>query len=191
LGRGPGPVGLVIGPGFALVGKLGYSALAPALGVSVEVHILAAQARVLLWVGLIWLALGIWLGFDPATVAWRAALGALVAMWLSGRLLRTLAGVINERMTSEIAERQAAAEQAARAALPPGPPAKPAGAPRPAAAARPAVAARPGAPAAGAARLPGAPVVQSGSARSGAPPASPAPPAPARPSATPPATRPR
>jgi hypothetical protein len=152
----------------------------------VEVHILAAQARVLLWVGLVWLALGIWLGFDPATVAWRAALGALVAMWLSGRLLRTVAVVINERMTSDIAERQAAAEQAARAALPPGPPAKPA------AGSRPVAAARPPAPAPGAVRLPGAPV-QSGSARSGpAPaPATAAPLAAARPGASPPAARPR
>jgi hypothetical protein len=158
----------------------------------VEVHILAAQARVLLWVGLIWLALGIWLGYDPATVAWRAALGAVVAMWLSGRLLHVVAGVINERMTSDVAERQAAAEQAERAALPP-PPSKPVAAPRPAAAAKPvtavkpaAVAKPPGAPAPGAMRQPAAPL--QGGARSGAPPAASAP---ARPAANQPAARPR
>lgn len=81
-----------------------------------DVHLLAIQARVLLWVGLAWLAFGLWQGFDPATVAWRAALGAFVAMWLAGYFLRVVSGVINERMTSELAERQLAQEQAAAAA---------------------------------------------------------------------------
>ncbi len=45
-----------------------------------DVQLLAIQARVLMWVGFAWLAFGLWQGFDPATVAWRAALGALVAM---------------------------------------------------------------------------------------------------------------
>jgi hypothetical protein len=162
----------------------------------VDVHILAAQARVLLWVGLAWLALGVWLGFDPATVAWRAALGALVAMWLSGRLLRVVAGVINERMASDIAERQAAAEQAARAALPPPPPVKPAGAPRPAAPPRPTAAAKPPAPSApGTASAPGAArqavVPGPGPAvRPGTPPPAAAV-APARPAAPKPAGKPR
>ena len=49
-----------------------------------DVQLLAIQARVLMWVGLAWLAFGLWQGFDPATVAWRAALGAFVAMWLAG-----------------------------------------------------------------------------------------------------------
>jgi hypothetical protein len=79
----------------------------------VDVQILAIQARVLLWVGLAWLAFGLWQGHDPATVAWRAALGAFVAMWLAGWFLRLVTGVINERMTSELAERQLAKEQAA------------------------------------------------------------------------------
>ena len=81
-----------------------------------DVHLLAIQARVLLWVGLVWLAFGLWQGFDPATVAWRAALGAFVAMWLAGYFLRMVTGVINERMTSELAERQLAKEQAAATA---------------------------------------------------------------------------
>lgn len=82
-----------------------------------DVHLLAIQARVLLWVGLVWLTFGLWQGFDPATVAWRAALGAFVAMWLAGYFLRIVTGVINERMTSELVERQLAQEQAAAAAL--------------------------------------------------------------------------
>jgi len=84
----------------------------------VDIHLLAIQARVLLWVALAWLTFGLWQGFDPVMVAWRAALGALVAMWLSGWFLRKVAGVINERMTSELAERQMAAEQAAAAPVP-------------------------------------------------------------------------
>ena len=82
-----------------------------------DVHLLSIQARVLLWVGLTWLAFGLWQEFDPATVAWRAALGAFVAMWISGKLLRVVAGVINERLSSELAERQLAQEQAVAAAV--------------------------------------------------------------------------
>ncbi len=78
-----------------------------------DVQLLAIQARVLMWVGFAWLAFGLWQGFDPATVAWRAALGALVAMWLSGWFLRMVVGVMNERMISDLAERQLAKEQAA------------------------------------------------------------------------------
>jgi hypothetical protein len=83
---------------------------------SVDVHLLAIQARVLLWVGLAWLIFGLWQGFDPATVAWRAALGAFVAMFISGKLLRIVSGVINDRLATELAERQMAAEKAAAAA---------------------------------------------------------------------------
>lgn len=92
-----------------------------------DVQLLAIQARVLMWVGFAWLAFGLWQGFDPATVAWRAALGAFVAMWLSGWFLRLVTGVINDRMTTDLAERQLAKEQAAVAAVP-----QPARAPAPA-----------------------------------------------------------
>ncbi len=81
-----------------------------------DVHLLAIQARVLLWVGLAWLTFGLWQGFDPATVAWRAAVGAVVAMMIAGKLLRIVSGVINDRLATELAERQMAAEQAAQAA---------------------------------------------------------------------------
>jgi hypothetical protein len=78
-----------------------------------DVHILAIQARVLLWVGCGWIFIGLWLGTDPTTVAWRAALAAFAAMWLSGKLLRVVAGVINERMVADMADRELANEQAA------------------------------------------------------------------------------
>ncbi len=77
-----------------------------------DIHILAVQARLLLWIGLGWLALGLWLGQDPLTVAWRAALGGLLAVWLGGKLLRMIAGVIEERLATEMAERQLAEETA-------------------------------------------------------------------------------
>jgi hypothetical protein len=84
----------------------------------VEVHVLAIQARVMLWVVCAWLLLGLWLGYDPATVAWRAAIGGCVATWLTGKLLHIALGVISERLGADLAERQVAAEQAAKAAIP-------------------------------------------------------------------------
>ena len=83
-----------------------------------EVHILAIQARALLWVGISWLVIGFALGTDPFTLAWRAALGAFVAMWLSGLLLRMVAGVINDRLTADLVARDEAAAKAATAAAP-------------------------------------------------------------------------
>ena len=75
-----------------------------------EVHILAIQARALLWVGIGWLVIGFALGTDPATLAWRAALGALAAMWVSGLLLRIVAGVINERLAADLVARDETAK---------------------------------------------------------------------------------
>ncbi len=86
-----------------------------------DVYILAIQARVLMWVGCSWIFIGLWLGTDPATVAWRAAIAAFASMWLSGKLLHVVAGVINERVAADVAERQAASEQAAALAAAPVP----------------------------------------------------------------------
>ena len=74
----------------------------------IEMTILAWQARILLTVGLAWLGLGLWLGYDPLTVAWRAAAGAVVCMIVGGVLLRLGARVIHQIAVREIeAERQA------------------------------------------------------------------------------------
>ncbi|HYE06634.1 MAG TPA: hypothetical protein VEL07_14045 [Planctomycetota bacterium] len=81
-----------------------------------EPSIVRIQARVLQWVGLGWLAVGLWLGYDPATVAWRAALGAAAATVAAGWLLRIAATAIEERMVSDLAERELA--KAATAAVP-------------------------------------------------------------------------
>lgn len=75
--------------------------------------LLAIQARVLLWVGLAYIGLGLWLGNDPATTAWRSAAAAVGAMMVAGWLLRQVAQVVEERAAADIAERQLAAEQAA------------------------------------------------------------------------------
>ena len=78
-----------------------------------ETILLAIQARVLLWVGLAYLGLGLWLGTSPMALAWRAPLAALAAMIVMGWLLRQVAAVIEERAAADIAERELAAEQAA------------------------------------------------------------------------------
>ncbi len=83
-----------------------------------ETILLAIQARVLLWVGVVYIGVGLWLGTDPATLAWRAPLAAVGAMIVAGWLLRQVAKVIEERAAADIAERQLAAEQAAKAEQP-------------------------------------------------------------------------
>ena len=83
-----------------------------------ETILLAIQARVLLWVGLVYIVAGLWLGNDPAATAWRSALASVAAMIVAGWLLRQVAGVIEERAAADIAERQLAAEQAAAKAQP-------------------------------------------------------------------------
>jgi hypothetical protein len=85
-----------------------------------ETILLAIQARVLLWVGLGYVGVGLWLGTDPATLAWRAPLAAVGAMIVAGWLLRQVAKVVEERVATDIAERQLAAEQAALKAEAPG-----------------------------------------------------------------------
>jgi hypothetical protein len=87
----------------------------------VEPSIVRIQALVLLWVGLAWLATGLCLGMDPATVAWRAALGACAATVTTGWLLRIAARAIEERVAADLAERELAAAAAAAkpAARPP------------------------------------------------------------------------
>lgn len=76
-----------------------------------ETYLLAIQARVLQWAGLACIALGFWAGVDPLDIAWRTALGALVAMLVAGWLLRRVWRVIEERATQELAERQAVQPQ--------------------------------------------------------------------------------
>ena len=65
------------------------------------------QARILLITGGVWMAWGLYQGGDPLTVAWRAMLGAVMTMWISGHLLRLAAGIITQRM-QELEELQAA-----------------------------------------------------------------------------------
>ena len=72
-----------------------------------DVTILAIQAQVLLWTGLLCLAAGLWLGIDPVTVSWRAALAAVLAMWVAGKLLRIAATALSEGMAAAEAEAQA------------------------------------------------------------------------------------
>jgi hypothetical protein len=82
-----------------------------------EVYVLALQARTLRWVGLGWIVIGLWLGCDPTTVAWRAAIGAVIAMIIAGWLMRRVVAVIEERVAADMAERLLAAEQATAMAV--------------------------------------------------------------------------
>lgn len=79
--------------------------------------LLAVQARIFLATGLGWLGFGLWQGYDPLTVSWRAAAGALAALVVARWLLRIAADTINERVASDLAERELAA--ATRVATPP------------------------------------------------------------------------
>ncbi|MDA3960198.1 MAG: hypothetical protein PF961_05375 [Planctomycetota bacterium] len=73
------------------------------------------QARVLLIVGLGWIAVGLYLGFDPLAVAWRAALGALIATVATGALLRmalrTVAAAVLAQAPAETHELEPATPQ--------------------------------------------------------------------------------
>ncbi|NRA36586.1 MAG: hypothetical protein HRU15_00455 [Planctomycetes bacterium] len=73
-----------------------------------ETHILAIQARCLQWVGLIWIGIGLYLGYDPLFVAWRAALAALLAMILCGALLRFAAANLTTQVADELSEEEMA-----------------------------------------------------------------------------------
>lgn len=77
-----------------------------------EVHLLAIQARILLWMALAVAAAGIWIGLSPLTVAWRAALAGVLAMWACRWLLGQVAQVVEERMAQDLADAQLAEEQA-------------------------------------------------------------------------------
>ena len=73
-----------------------------------DTHLLAIQARILLWTGMGILVACLWLGIGPYTAAWRAAVGAVVAMWCGRWLLDQVAAVIEERAAIDLAERDAA-----------------------------------------------------------------------------------
>ena len=73
-----------------------------------ETHILALQARCLQWVGLLWIGIGLYLGYDPLFVAWRAALAALIAMIICGALLRFAAANLSSQVAEELSEEEMA-----------------------------------------------------------------------------------
>jgi hypothetical protein len=78
-----------------------------------ETYLLAIQARILMYVGLVWLAAGIiWWNQDPFTVVWRASMGALIAMWVGGKLLGLVGRIVEDRLAADEAERRLAEERA-------------------------------------------------------------------------------
>jgi hypothetical protein len=81
----------------------------------VDIYLLVIQARIFLWSGIGLLAACLWLGIGPYTAAWRAALAALAAMWVARWMLQRVAGVLEERMAADMAERELAEEAKAKA----------------------------------------------------------------------------
>jgi hypothetical protein len=79
-----------------------------------ETHLLAIQAMVLKWIGLGWLAFGLWLGQDPFTVAWRAALGAVIGMVVFRFLLDRAMHPVQTFLVEEEVMRQAHLETKAQ-----------------------------------------------------------------------------
>lgn len=87
-----------------------------------ETIILAIQARILLWVGVGWLVIGLGLGYDPAMVAFRALLAAVATMIVSGWLMRSFTRSITE---AAVAARVEQMEQARKDQAKPAGEAKP------------------------------------------------------------------
>lgn len=80
-----------------------------------EPFILALQARILSMVGIGWIIVGLWMGQDPVTVTWRAAVAAFVAMVVTGFLLRIAGRAIAERLAEDQALQAKAMAEAADA----------------------------------------------------------------------------
>ena len=76
-----------------------------------ETQILWLQAQALRWTAFAILSMGLYLGIDPLTAAWRAALAALIAMVVIGWLARRVALVMQERIAADMAEREMAKEK--------------------------------------------------------------------------------
>ena len=72
------------------------------------------RARIMLLTGGGWLAWGLYTEGDPLTIAWRAALAAVLMSRASGHLLRIGADIITKRL-EEVEEQQVTERQAAEA----------------------------------------------------------------------------
>ena len=66
-----------------------------------EIFVLALQARFFLGVGLLWLAIGLYLRHDPVMVSWRAAAAALAALIVARALLGLAMRAVAAAMVEE------------------------------------------------------------------------------------------
>jgi hypothetical protein len=73
-----------------------------------EARILAIQARVTGWAGLVTVAAGLWWGYDPAHAAHQAALVAVLTLFVVGLTLRALARIAWPSMQALAADEVAA-----------------------------------------------------------------------------------
>lgn len=76
-----------------------------------EIHLLAIQARILAAAAVCFLAVGLFCGTDPQTLAWRAGIAAWVTAVAGGWLARQVAAVIEERISQDESERLMASQK--------------------------------------------------------------------------------
>ena len=70
---------------------------------------MAIQAQFFRWTGILCLAYGLYCGYDPLFIAWRAVLAALIAMIVVGYLMRHVTKIWIDQVAAEQAEAKAAA----------------------------------------------------------------------------------
>ena len=75
-----------------------------------DTYVLAMQAYAFRWIGFLALAYGLYCGYDPFFVCWRAALAALLGMVIIGFFMRRIVRIMSAHL---LAEQRAQAEQAA------------------------------------------------------------------------------
>lgn len=73
-----------------------------------DTYVLAMQAYAFRWIGFLALAYGLYCGYDPFFVCWRAALAALLGMLIIGFLMRRVVRIMSAHV---LAEQRAQAEQ--------------------------------------------------------------------------------
>ena len=74
-----------------------------------DTYVLAMQAYAFRWIGFLALAYGLYCGYDPLFVSWRAALAALIGMIIIGFLMRRVVRIMTDHLMAEQRAREEAA----------------------------------------------------------------------------------
>lgn len=78
-----------------------------------ETYVLAMQAKTLQWIGILALLYGLYQGYDPLFIAWRAALAAVLGMLIVGFAMRRVVRIMRDQIISE--QEDAASDSAEQA----------------------------------------------------------------------------